>query len=70
MNIKMRTFITFVNGYQEVKTMSEARLVANENPLTIDIVEIDEDNLPEDVTVEDCINAAEDECIIRTTPMW
>ena len=63
----MRTFVTFVNGYQEVKNMNEAIEVAKSNDMTNFIVEIDETKLPEDVRVEDCIEAAEDEAITRTT---
>ena len=59
----MRTFVNFVNGYQEVENMEEALTVASQNPLTLYIVEIDETKLPEDVQVEHCLNCAEDECI-------
>lgn len=66
----MRTFVTFVNGYQEVENMQEALSVAAKNPLTIDIVEIDESRLPDDVQVECCINCHEDEAIKRITPKY
>ena len=61
----MRTFVTFVNGHQEVGSMTEAIEVAKENQTNY-IVEIDETKLPDNVTVEDCIYSAEDEAITRT----
>lgn len=63
----MKTYVTFVNGYQEVENMNEAIEIARNNDMTNFIVEIDETKLPKDVRAEDAIYAAEDEAITRTT---
>jgi hypothetical protein len=69
----MKTFVTFVNGFQEVENMPEAIKLAKKKEkemyegFVIFIVEIDETKIPEDVEVEDCIYSAEDESITRTS---
>jgi hypothetical protein len=63
----MKTFVTFVNGYQEVANMAEAIVVAKENDNTNFIVEVDESKLPEGLKAEECLYAEEDGAIKRTT---
>jgi len=65
----MKTFVTFVHGYQEVKNLSEAIETAKNNDTTNFIVEIDDTKLPEHINAEDCIYATEDAAIKRTT-IW
>lgn len=61
----MKTFVIFTSGHQEVENMAEAIEVAKENQANY-IIEIDEEKLPYNVSVEDCIYSEENEAITRT----
>lgn len=61
----MKTFVTFTSGHQEVENMGQAIEVAKKNDANY-IVEIDDEKLPDNVSIEDCIYSKENEAITKT----